>query len=235
MRTRLGKRLRALGLPSFAHYLRYLAADASGQERQQLIEALTTNKTGFFREPQHFAFLQRELPALCRRSARLRFWSAGCASGEEPYSLAMVLWEHVPDLAQRDVRILATDIATAVLQRARQGRYDAQALQAVPAPLRHKYFTAVAPGVYRVQARLRALVRFARLNLLDPWPMRGPFDVILCRNVMIYFDRETRANLVQRFVRLLSPGGYLFTGHAESLVNLAPGLRYVQPAVYQKR
>jgi chemotaxis protein methyltransferase CheR len=238
VKARLIKRLVALGLDSFDAYLAYVEHDASGQELIIMIDALTTNKTGFFRESQHFMYLhQRVVPELQQTRHAIRFWSAGCSSGEEPYSLAMALWEALPGIDQRDVRILATDISTRVLAVARQAVYEEETLSEVPASVLHKYFVLVrhdATRAYRVQDPIRAMVRFARLNLMQPWPMRGPFDAIFCRNVMIYFDKPTQERLVQRFWALLRPGGHLFIGHSESLSGASHAFRYIQPAVYVK-
>ncbi|RMF93557.1 MAG: protein-glutamate O-methyltransferase CheR [Nitrospinota bacterium] len=238
VKSRLMKRLRALRLQSFDQYLHYIEQDRSGQELVAMVEVLTTNKTSFFREAQHFDYLRRYVfPTMRHPSQRVRFWSAGCSSGEEPFSLAIVLCEAFPDIAQRDIRILATDIATRMLQKAREAIYEQDVLREVPAILLQKYFTCIRyqpPRAYRLNDTVRALVRFARLNLMDPWPMKGPFDVIFCRNVMIYFDRPTQQRLVQRFWELLKPGGYLLVGHSESLSAIVHPFRYVQPAVYVK-
>lgn len=238
VKARLMKRLLALALDSFDAYLAYVEHDPSGQELVAMIDALTTNKTSFFREPQHFVYLRhRVVPELQETRHPIRFWSAGCASGEEPYSLAMALWETLPGIEQRDVRILATDISTRVLAVARQAVYEKETLSDVPAPVLHKYFMLVrhdATRAYQVKDPIRAMVRFVRLNLMQPWPMRGPFDAIFCRNVMIYFDKPTQERLVQRFWALLRPGGHLFIGHSESLTGASHAFHYVQPAVYVK-
>jgi chemotaxis protein methyltransferase CheR len=239
VKGRLLKRLHALGLDSFDDYLAYVEGDTSGQELATMIDVLTTNKTSFFREPQHFTYLrQRLIPQLQQLRRPIRFWSAGCSSGEEPYSLAIVLREALPDIDQRDVRILATDISTRILAVARQAVYEQEKLSEIPAPLLYKYFTLVRCEpipAYRLKETVRALVRLARLNLMQQWPMRGPFDVIFCRNVMIYFDRQTQEWLVQRFWELLRPGGHLFIGHSESLSSVVHSFRYVQPAIYVKQ
>jgi chemotaxis protein methyltransferase CheR len=236
VRGRLARVLRETGLQDFDAYLRLVAADASGGELARLIDALTTNKTSFFREPQHFGLLrQRLLAELHVPGRRLRVWSAGCSSGEEPYSLAMVMDEELGSTA--DVRILATDISARMIAHARRGVYQEEALRAVPAASRLRHFrcvSAVPSRTYEVSRRLRSLVRFARLNLLDVWPMKGRFELICCRNVMIYFDEPTRQLLVDRFWDMLAPGGYLFAGHSESLAGLRHGLQYVQPAVYRR-
>lgn len=232
--SRLSKRLRKLGHVDFAAYLRHVRDDP--KELSELVDALTTNKTSFFRESQHFDFLtEAVLPTLAERGDAARFWSAGCSTGEEPYTLAMVLSETRPAARRLDARILATDISSRALAQARAGRYSAATVADVPSHLLQRHFVRErAPGDdrYRVGEAVRRLVTFARLNLMAHWPMRGPFDVILCRNVMIYFDRPTQQRLVDRFADLLAPSGYLIVGHSESLTALSHRLTYVQPAVY---
>jgi chemotaxis protein methyltransferase CheR len=231
-------------MQGFDQYLRYLEAEASGDELRMMVDVLTTNKTSFFREPQQFTFLRNEvIPRDWRQRLQIRIWSAGCSSGEEPYSLAITLREELPDLAafgarsgRRDVRILATDISERVMARARAARYDLDALADVPPPILRRHFRRVEEqeGLYEVVERTRGLVRLARLNLLAPWPMHGPFDAIFCRNVMIYFDAHTREQLVGRYWKLLRPGGYLFLGGPESLSGVDHAFEYVQPAIFRK-
>ena len=234
VRSRLAKRLRALGVATYDEYLARVAGDASGRELAEMVDALTTNKTNFFREPAHFDFLRdRVLPAL-PASAPLRIWSAGCSTGEEPYTLAMTLHEALPDLARRDVRILATDISARVVAQARAGRYPDAVAGEVPPELLRRYFTRGPGGAWEVGASLRAPIAFARLNLMEAWPMRGPFQAIFCRNVMIYFDKPTQQELVGRYYEMLAPGGHLFVGHSESLSGIAHRFAYVQPAVYRR-
>ena len=235
VRSRLASRLRQLGLADYRSYLVYLEQDASGAELTAMVDMLTTNKTSFFRESAHFDLLvERVLPALAQRNRSIRIWSAGCSSGEEAYTIAMLLRDHVPQLDQMDARVLATDISTRVLARAQAAVYDADLLRDVPQNMRRRHFTVVPgqPRDYRVNEATRKLVRVAQLNLMAEWPMRGPFDVIFCRNVMIYFDKPTQERLVQRFWRLLAPGGHLLVGHSESLTALSHEFRYVQPAAY---
>ena len=239
VKARLGRRLRTLGLASFEDYFDFVREDSSGDEVTAMLDALATNLTSFFREPRHFAYLsERVLPPIRKgASRRIRVWSAGCSSGEEPYTIAIVLNEAIGDLSCWDAKILATDLSTKVLGRARTGVYDAEKLEEVPRSIVVKYFEGTpsdSTGSYQAGDRLRRLITFARLNLLGEWPMKGPFDAIFCRNVMIYFDRETQLDLVNRFVKLLAPGGILFVGHAESLAGGAGILEYVEPAVYRK-
>lgn len=200
-----------------------------------MIDALTTNKTSFFREEKHYQFFRENiLPGLCEK--RLRIWSAACSTGEEPYSIAIQLAESLLDFRSWDIRILATDISTNVLERARSAVYPEEVLAPVPPLWRKKYFIPE-EGVessWKVRPEITKLVSFARLNFLDRFPMRGPFDVIFCRNAMIYFDKKTQETLVNRFYDLLAPGGYLLIGHAESLNGSDHNYKYIQPATYQK-
>lgn len=236
VKARLMKRLRALGLADFGSYLSYLERDETGRELALMVDALTTNKTSFFREPAHFEYLRAHmLPQLT--GGPLRIWSAGCSSGEEPYSIAMVLLDELGEEGCRGARILATDISERVLEKARAAVYEDTELREVPPRFVGSYFTCVRPNpprLYRVNDSVREMVRVARLNLIGPWPMRGRFHVIFCRNVMIYFDKQVQRELVLRFWEMLEPGGYLFVGHAESLVAASHPFRYVRPAIYLK-
>lgn len=236
--TRLTSRLRKLNITSFEEYWDRVTSDKSGAELAAMIDVLTTNKTQFFREAEHFEFLRREvLPHYERPGKKLRIWSAGCSSGEEPYTLALLVLEHIPAAARRDARILATDISERVLEKAKRAQYSEEQVAAVPPALLKKYFKANGSKPNRTYApadEVRSLIRYARLNLMAHWPMKGPFDVIFCRNVMIYFDKPTQKKLVSRFCGMLAAGGYLFIGHSESLAGSVEGLKYVQPAVYRK-
>ncbi|HEY7878653.1 MAG TPA: protein-glutamate O-methyltransferase CheR [Gemmatimonadaceae bacterium] len=237
VRSRLGRRVMDAGTPSFGAYLDAVERDvAAGRyaELGTLVDALTTNQTAFFREPAHFEYMRDVLlPALAAGTRPVRVWSAGCSTGEEPFTLAVLLREHLPADRYAGARILATDVSSRVLEKARAATYSARALTAVPALLRRRMFDARPNGDrFVVRADLRAIVRFARLNLMREWPLRGPFDAIFCRNVMIYFDAPVRQRLIERFWALLAPGGHLFVGHSESLGAMTHGLRYVQPAVY---
>jgi chemotaxis protein methyltransferase CheR len=239
VRARLMKRLRALGMESFDTYIHFIESDAGSRELEMMVDVMTTNKTSFFREPAHFDYLRDHvLPGAQRR--RMRFWTAACSSGEEPYSLAIFIREAVPDVDLKDVKILATDISTRMLEKARQAAYPKESLREIPGHLAQKYFIkqpkvdAAAPSMYRLKDPVLAMVRLARLNLIDKWPMKGPFDVIFCRNVMIYFDRPTQQRLINRFWNYLEPGGYLFVGHSEGLSAISHKFQYVRPAVYKK-
>ncbi len=217
-------------------YLDFVDGDSSRAELAEMVDVLTTNKTSFFREIDHFRLMQRAiLPDLARGHAPIRIWSAGCSTGEEPYSIAMIARDTLGAAATR-VRILATDISARVLGRARSAEYDVDAVEDVAPDVRRAHFEPV-PGAndrLRVVAPTAALVQFARLNLMGEWPMRGPFDMIFCRNVMIYFDKPTQERLVTRYTSLLAPGGHLMVGHSESLSGLRHQLAYVQPATYRK-
>jgi chemotaxis protein methyltransferase CheR len=234
--ARLMKRLRAVGMKSVEEYLDFIEGKNGARELGFLIDVITTNKTGFFREPAHFNFLRNKiLPE--QKNLKLRFWSAACSSGEEPYSLAITLRDHLADIDSKDCLILATDISTRMLDKARQAIYSPETLRGLPKALVQKNFVKIDDSSsinYQVKDNIRSMVRFAWLNLMDSWPMKGPFNVILCRNVMIYFDRATRQKLINRFWDLLEPGGYLFVGHSEGLSAITHKFRYVQPATYRK-
>ncbi|MEO6444251.1 MAG: CheR family methyltransferase [Gemmatimonadaceae bacterium] len=235
VRSRLLKRLRALGIFSIQEYLDRMAADRTRAELAEMVDVLTTNKTSFFRELEHFRLLRETvLPQLAAHGGPMRIWSAGCSSGEEPYSIAITARESLGPAAPR-LRVLATDLSARMLRLSSDAEYGAAAIAQVPAALRAAHFVSVPErtDVRRVAAPTRELVRFARLNLMDAWPMRGPFDVIFCRNVMIYFDKKTQERLVARFAELLAPGGYLCVGHSESLSGLRHQLTYVQPATFR--
>jgi chemotaxis protein methyltransferase CheR len=236
VRARLMKRLRAKGIPSVKDYLDYLDSEQGRHELTLLIDVMTTNKTSFFREAEHFNYLRdRVLPEL--KGSRLRFWSAACSSGEEPFTLAIWLREHLPDIDSKDLLILATDISRRMLEKARMAVYPAATLQNLPSPHLKKYFVNLNgqhSENYQVVDKVRRMVRLAWLNLLESWPMKGPFNVIFCRNVMIYFDRPTQQKLINRFWDLLEPSGYLFVGHSEGLSAIKHKFRYMRPATYRK-
>jgi chemotaxis protein methyltransferase CheR len=244
LRARLGKIMRRRGLGSFRDYLVEIEADETGEEITLLLDAVSTNVTSFFREPDHFHFMESTvLPAIAAArnhtgDRKVRIWCAGCSTGEEPYSLAVTLRETLPGIEGWDARILATDISTRVLQIARNGVYSPDKLKTMPSPVVNRWFTPAEVhgegGYYRVQHVLRKMVTFAHLNLHADYPFKGPFDAIFCRNVMIYFDRQTQETLVNRYHGYLAEGGYLFIGHSESLNSIAHPFKYVRPAVYRK-
>jgi chemotaxis protein methyltransferase CheR len=219
--ARIARRLRDTGQPSFAAYVDFLDSRAGADELQMLISALTTNVSHFFREDHHFDMLATEiLPRLIGETGTgrpVRIWSAGCATGQEPYSIAMTVLRRLPDAASRDIRILATDIDQTALARAIRGRYTPSQLESVPPNDQRRYFQPTEGGDMEAGAELRALVTFRPLNLIGAWPIQKAFDVIFCRNVVIYFDGETQAALWPRFRQALTPDGVLFIGHSERL------------------
>ena len=237
---RLARRLRALGMQDFNDYLA-LVEDAGSEEAGRFVNEITTNVTEFFRENHHFEFLARTvLPVLWKRqgpgAGRVRFWSAGCSTGEEPYSLAMTIRENMPSAGSWDIKILATDLDTDVLAHASEGLYAEERLEKVPAARLGKFFSrAGKTGAYQVRPEVRSLITFKQLNLMEPWPIQGPFDVIFCRNVVIYFDEATKRGLVQRYRQLLGPGGYLMLGHSESMVGSATGFESCGRTIYRKQ
>jgi chemotaxis protein methyltransferase CheR len=235
--SRLSRRLRALGMDTFAEYCQYLESENGAGEIADMINAITTNLTRFFREDHHFQHLADEvLKPAAKNGRKLRLWSAGCSTGEEPYSIAMTAVRALPPNGGLDTRILATDLDTQVLVRAKAGEYDAEGVEKMPADLVRSSFSRL-PGPkdrYKVADNLRAMIRFNQLNLLHRWPMRGPFDAIFCRNVMIYFDRETKEKLVGRFRDMLRPQGVLYIGHSESLLDGFQGLRLIGRTTYVK-
>ena len=232
---RISSRIRSLGLNDFDEYVDLLLQDGSKKELARMVDALTTNKTNFFREPKHYDLLIELLPELTAQGD-LRIWSAGCSSGEEPYTMSMLLHEKLPPATVKRVQILATDISDSVLASARAGVYSLSQVDDVPEKFRRKYFAPAdkAPNLSAVRPQVRSIVRFAWLNLMGAWPMKGPFDVIFCRNVMIYFDRPTVQDLVKRFHDLLRPGGYFFISHSESMTGIEHPYAYVQPGVYRR-
>ncbi len=235
VRARLMKRFRVLGMDSVDAYLDFVNTRAGEDELTRMIDVMTTNKTSFYREFAHFQYLQDVvLPQL--KTKRIRFWSAACSSGEEPYSIAMTLKEHLTDIERKDMLILATDISTRMLEKAQQAIYPKETLKDVPTSYLQKYFVRMpdAGDTYQVHASVRSLVRLAGLNLMNSWPMKGPFNVIFCRNVMIYFDRNTQEQLINRFWEILEPGGHLFVGHSEGLSSISHKFKYIRPATYRK-
>ncbi len=218
--ARMNRRLRATGLSSFGDYMDLVEGPQGGEERGQMLSALTTNVSHFFREQHHFDTLRSEaMPGLAARlqaGGPIRIWSAGCSTGQEPYSIAITLLAADPAIDQKDVKILATDLDQNVLSVAKAGIYDERQMETVPDAVRARHFRkGVAPGTWEVAPSLRGLLTFRPLNLINPWPMRAPFDVIFCRNVLIYFAEGTQRALWPRFEQTLRPGGWLFLGHSE--------------------
>jgi chemotaxis protein methyltransferase CheR len=243
VRARLGQRLAELGLTTFAEYHTRLVADATGAELTRFTNAMTTNKTEFFREAHHFEYLSSTwVPARgpCRRASdrHLRFWSAGCSTGEEPYTLAVTLLDALDGAAGWDIRILASDIDTEVLGLAAEGIYALEQVAPVPPALLPRYFlrgTGAREGLVRVKPALTSLVTFRRINFVEePWPIRVRFDAIFCRNVLIYFDRATQERVLRRLVLQLKDDGLLFLGHSESVHGLVTGLTRVGATIYRR-
>ncbi|MGZ8459706.1 MAG: CheR family methyltransferase [Candidatus Deferrimicrobiaceae bacterium] len=244
LRARLGKILRPRGIASFREYLTLVEEDRTGEELTFLLDAISTNLTSFFREGDHFRFLETTvLPHLdatrkARGERKIRAWSAGCSSGEEPYSLAITLLDALGGGAGWDIRLLATDLSTKVLAMARNGLYASDRVKGVsPQVVARHFFTETGNDgrkFFRVSPAVRGLITFGHLNLLEPYPFRGPFDFIFCRNVMIYFDKKTQETLVNGFYRYLADGGHLFIGLSESLNGVAHSFQYVRPSVYRK-
>jgi chemotaxis protein methyltransferase CheR len=242
--SRLLRRVRELQLNSVEHYCEYFFTSSNADEREHFVNAITTNKTDFFREGEHFDFLTRiALPSLCRTAgyspgSRLNIWSAGCSSGEEPYTLAMVLSEYAIQRPGFDFAILGTDISTKVLNLAKEGVYEESQTLPVPPEVRKKYFWQgrdKSHGLVRVAPELRRKVTFHRLNFMEQnYGIRDMFDVVFFRNVLIYFDKPTQEAVVNKICRNLVPGGYFFAGHSESLAGLDTDLSCVRTAVFRK-
>jgi len=234
---RLSRRLRELGLSRFSDYCA-LITDPAHEEVSKFINAITTNLTSFFRENHHFDFLGAKVCAELaehKRDRRIRAWSAGSSTGEEPYSIAMTLMGNM-DLRQWDCKILATDLDSKVLDKAQQGVYESERVEQLAPDLKKRWFLTDRnhPDIVRVKPALQELIRFKRLNLLETWPMKGPFDFIFCRNVMIYFNLETQRKLLDGFADMLAPNGYLFIGHSESLHRVSDRFSPIGKTIYQK-
>jgi chemotaxis protein methyltransferase CheR len=237
--ARVAKRMRTLGISSHKEYLQLLEQDTTGDEIIRFLDVISTNVTSFFRENEHFDFLKELLSEWLKNGkTKIRAWSAASSTGEEALSIAMTISD-VLNGCPYDFRVLATDISTHVLARAQRGVYDSSQMEKVSNAMRNRFFQPVsAPRGCDFQARDEILqhIVYRRLNLSrPPFPMRGQLDIVFCRNVMIYFDDATRNKLVAEIYRLLLPGGFLFTGHAESLSNLQTNFKYIRPTIYQKQ
>ncbi|KZN51813.1 hypothetical protein N474_03375 [Pseudoalteromonas luteoviolacea CPMOR-2] len=235
--SRLARRIRANGLRSFDEYLNFLNRQGD-QEFSHFINAITTNLTSFFRESHHFEFLRSGLlPSIKadnKLSKRVRIWSAGCSTGEEPYSIAMTIADEFP--SDWDVKVLATDLDSNVLQKASEGTYNSTSVTGLEESHLRKWFLKSSDGSqYRVKDKLKDLIYFKRLNLLEPWPMRGPFDLIFCRNVLIYFDKETKDNLFKGYHDLLDEShGHLFIGHSETMSKERTDFKNLGKTMYKR-
>lgn len=244
MKSRLAKRLREKSLSSFKEYYKYLTEqDKTGEEMVCMLDCISTNLTHFFREEAHFNFLIKTvIPDLLkvkreRREKKIRIWSAGCSTGEEPYTLSMIVAENIVPLSEWDIKILATDLSTRVLKKAMLGLYTKDQLKSIPSQMSSSYFKKHSnqKDQFQISDFLKNMIAFRRLNLTnDNFPFKGQFDFIFCRNVMIYFDKQTQNELVSKFYNHLVPSGYLFIGHSESLTGTTNKFRYVQPTIYQK-
>lgn len=240
MYSRLARRLRALKMQTFDEYCRLLKAEPE-KEMTEFVNAITTNLTYFYRENHHFEFLENKLIPFWKKqrsqSKKIRIWSAGCSSGEEPYSLAIVLKEQFTDSSGWDIKILATDLDTAILDRAKKGVYLEDALEKVPQNRQKKWFkrgSGANQGKVMVSSKLKDMIAFKQLNLFGSWPMKGKFDLIICRNVLIYFDKESQGQIIRNFNQLLPNDGWLFVGHSENITNLCDDLQLQNKSMYKK-
>ena len=236
--SRLSKRLRDLGLTTYSEYYTKVTKDPTSEEFTRMLDLISTNKTDFFREPKHFDFLRERIIPELASVKRMRIWSSACSSGEEPYTIAMTIFDHVTNPAQWDYKILASDLSTRVLAKAVSGLYDEDRFRGVPLEIIKRHFLrgrGEQTGLFKVKPHLASAITFRRLNLMDDrFPIKSPLDLIFCRNVMIYFDRPTQEKLVNKFHHYLRPGGYLFIGHSESLQWLTHSFKSIAPTIYQK-
>jgi len=235
--SRLSKIVRALGLAGFDAYVDFLERGASAIDGQNFVNALTTNLTRFYREDHHFEHLRQHVGSLIAhkpRGTRLRIWSAACSTGQEPYTVGMDLLAAFPELKRWDFKILGTDIDTAVLAKAARGVYPESELSGL-APERARLIEKIGDGQIQVPDAVRELVSFKPLNLIQPWPMKGPFDAIFCRNVAIYFDKPTQGQVFGRFGSLLAPESFLYIGHSENLGSGGDGFKLVGKTIYQSK
>ena len=235
--SRLSKIVRGLGLPSFDAYIDFLERGGAAQDGQEFVNALTTNLTRFYREDHHFDHLRKYVEGLLAskpRGSRLRIWSAGCSTGQEPYTIGMDLLGAFPELKRWDFKILATDIDTAVIDKAARGIYPENELSGLSRE-RAAPFTLPGDGTIKVPEAVRSLISFKPLNLIGPWPMKGPFDAVFCRNVAIYFDKATQGEVFGRFTKLIAPEGFLYIGHSENVGSGGEGLRLVGKTIYQAK
>lgn len=236
---RLNNVIQERGFNDYSNYLDMIFADKSGHEMDQLLNKLTTNHTFFMREPKHFEYLREIILPDCEKNNRdndIRIWSAACSSGEEPYTIAMIIDDYFgSNKSKWDSKILATDISQRVLSKAQSGIYHMESLKDVPDQWMKKYLTKVDAENYKINPKIQSEVIFKTFNLMESIPFRKkPFDLIFCRNVMIYFDLQTKTDLVNRFFDVIKPGGYLFIGHAESIPREATKFQYVKPAIYRR-
>ncbi len=233
--SRLVRRLRALKLTSFKDYCEFVSGPDGDQEMGNLVNAITTNLTHFFREGHHFEHLRGEVlqPMMQTGKRKLRIWSAGCSSGMEPYSIAMTVKHTLKDTTAWDVKILATDIDTNMLDRGKVGAYPIEEYENIPAPYRSFVTKNDDEQTMQMSQDLRKLIAFNHLNLLENWPMKGQFDAIFCRNVVIYFDKVTQTKLFNRMADMLSPDGFLYIGHSENITKICHRFELIGRTVYR--
>lgn len=236
--SRLSRRLRELGLKTFHAYYERVVGESGGKEFTSMLDLISTNKTDFFREPRHFEFLRSHILPDLIQTKQIRIWSAACSSGEEPYSIAMTIYDGVASPTRWNYKILASDLSTRVLAKASLGIYDTELVSNLPQEIVRRHFLkghGNEAGKIKVRPHLSDMVVFRRINLMDErYPIKNPLDAIFCRNVMIYFDRPTQERLMVKFYRYLKPGGYLFTGHSESMLWIGYHFSYVEPTIYRK-
>lgn len=236
---RISRRLRELHINSFHEYCNFVETDKSGEELVNFVNAITTNLTGFFRESHHFDHLKEHLQAKAKNttgSRKLRIWSSASSSGQEPYSIAMTLSDAISNLKQWDAKILATDIDTNMIETCQRGVYAPESAEKIPENYRKRFTQQEkrGEGDYSMGDDIRKLISFKPLNLLHDWPMKGPFDIIFCRNVVIYFDKETQIKLFDRMADLLAPDGVIYIGHSESLFNVSKRFELIAQTTYRK-
>jgi len=237
---RVSRRLRALGLSSFGAY-REILESGDGTELVAFCNALTTNLTAFFRESHHFDYLRDEFltprRAAARRGERIRIWSSACSSGEEPYSIAMTVIETIPDWQNWDIKILATDLDSDILARAQRGTYGADRVKGMDPKRLGRFFSAAREGAdvtYSVVPELSRLITFRQVNLMHDLPMPGPLDAVFCRNVVIYFDKDTQRALFSRIAKVQRPGDLLFLGHSETLFKVSDDYSLIGKTIYRR-
>ena len=246
VRARFGKVIRQRKMSGFREYFKWIQEDTTGEALREVMNAISTNLTSFFRENEHFVYLAKEfLPMIEQKGVRtggkirLRGWSAGCSTGEEVYTIAMTLCENIQHMEGWDIKLLATDIDTEVVGHGLRGIYGQDRVQGIPQNIMKKYFEpcvdAKGKPAFRTAEKLRRLITFRHLNLFSAWPFKNKFDFIFCRNVMIYFDRPTQESLINKYYEQLNPGGHLFIGHSESLSGVNHRFEYIKPTIYQKK
>lgn len=238
--SRLSKQITNLGLYSFTDYLNYIKENANGQkELITLVNKITTNETYFFREQHHFDFLKNEIFAKLEAKKRhtIRIWSAGCSSGEEPYSIAMTIFDSFNSISNLDIKILATDVNTEVLKKAELGTYKLDNFQrGIDTFHVNKYFDKKDEETFQIKPHVKQLITFKHLNFLsDRYPIKSELDIIFCRNVMIYFSDDVKKQIINRFCELLKPNGYLIVGHSESLISFTDKFKFLNNTIYVKK